>query len=70
MKKKESNDLLIAAMEVSEYCRIEKMAHELTMRALTDDNGEFVHSTIGAEDFKNGVICGYKKAIKDYEKEL
>jgi len=43
---------------------IESLAHKVMMNYLTNDNpnGDFKHSTIGADDNKNWWIAGYKAA--------
>lgn len=44
---------------------VEKLAKELTYKDYTDENGEFIRSTIGADDYKNGIIRGYNQCLQD-----
>lgn len=65
MKKVKEKTKVKSKPKTKDIVDVEKLAHEITYSSLTDKDGEFIKSTIGADDFKNGVVCGYNRALKD-----
>lgn len=56
---------MITLNELASNVDVKKLARELTYKDYTDEKGEFIKSTIGADDYTNGIVRGYNKALRD-----